>query len=102
MYIMAPEPINDVLHKSFSSVWVSVCVSLLSLLGKNLVNTFPRQRIHATMQELWDACADGSITISLLGNNVVKTFPRQRTHATIQELWGQCVWVSVYRRIIAR
>jgi hypothetical protein len=76
MYIMGLEPITGVLHKSLPSVWVFVYLSLLSLLGKSLVNTFPRQRIHATIEEL-DAWVCKPITISFLGNKVVKTFPRQ-------------------------
>jgi hypothetical protein len=60
--------LNGVLHKSFSSVCVSVCVSLLSLQGNGSVkcippfgasigsvDTFPRQRIHTTIEELLDA-----------------------------------------------
>jgi hypothetical protein len=33
---------------------VSVCASLLSVLGKISVNTIPRQRIRATIEELLD------------------------------------------------
>jgi hypothetical protein len=47
--------LNGVLYKSLPSVCVPVCVSLLSLLGNGSVNTFPRQRIHATIEELLDA-----------------------------------------------
>jgi hypothetical protein len=42
---------------------------LLSLLGKGSVNTFTRQRIPATIEELLDACVCGSISFSLLGKN---------------------------------
>jgi hypothetical protein len=55
--------LNGVLHKSFPSVCVSVCVSLLSLLGNGSVNTFPRQQIHATVEELLDARVCGSLPI---------------------------------------
>jgi hypothetical protein len=34
---------------------LSVCVSPLSLLGNGSVNTFPRQRIQVTIEELLDA-----------------------------------------------
>jgi hypothetical protein len=46
---------ESVFHKFFPSVCVSARASLLSLLGKGSVNTFPRQRIHATIKELLDA-----------------------------------------------
>jgi hypothetical protein len=61
-------PYKRLLHRSLPSVCVSVCVSLLSLLDKGTVkcippfvvsnfsvNTFPRQRIHPTIKELFDA-----------------------------------------------
>jgi hypothetical protein len=44
VYIMAHEPIL--------TTYVSLCVSLL---GNGSVNTFPRQRIHAAIEELVDA-----------------------------------------------
>jgi hypothetical protein len=47
--------LNGVLHKSLPSVCVSICLPCLSLLGNDWVNTFPRQRIHATIEELLDA-----------------------------------------------
>jgi hypothetical protein len=34
---------------SKESLWVSACVSPYRLLGNGSVNTFPRQRIHATI-----------------------------------------------------
>jgi hypothetical protein len=46
---------NGVLNKSLPSVCVPVCVSSLSLLGNGSVSTFPRQRIHATVQKLFHA-----------------------------------------------
>jgi hypothetical protein len=62
-----------------------------SLLGNGSVNTFPRQRILATIEELLDASFSirsvsyqrrvrGSIcvSLSLLGNGSVSTIPRQR------------------------
>jgi hypothetical protein len=55
-------------------------ISLLSLLGNGLVNTFPQQWMHAKI-ELLDACICGSVCVtplSLHGTNSVKTFPRQR------------------------
>jgi hypothetical protein len=38
--------LNGVLHKSLPSACVSICVSLLSLLGNGSVRTLTRQRIH--------------------------------------------------------
>jgi hypothetical protein len=42
--------LNGVLHKSFPSVCVSLCVSPLSVLCNGSVNTSPQQRIHATIK----------------------------------------------------
>jgi hypothetical protein len=86
--------LNDVLHKSLPSVCVSVCVSVLSLLGKGSVKCIPLfvagQRLGnhvpvATKRRnnrriavgvcLW-VCLCSHLL--LLGNNSVKTFPRQR------------------------
>jgi hypothetical protein len=76
---------NGVLHKSLPSVCVSIP---LSLLGNGSVNTFPRQRIHAT--ELLDASfpmrsvsIEGEsvrlcIPLLLLANRSVNTFPPQK------------------------
>jgi hypothetical protein len=41
--------LDGILHKSLPSVCVSLYISLLPLLGKGSVNTFPRQRKHATI-----------------------------------------------------
>jgi hypothetical protein len=49
MYVMAADPIS----MGFSEARESV--SLLSLLGKGRVNTFPRQGIRATIEEFLDA-----------------------------------------------
>jgi hypothetical protein len=97
--------LNGVLHKSFPSVCVSVCVSLLSLQGNGSVKCVPpfgaRQRlgrhvpvatntgnnrriagrvifyvVHFLPRESPWACL--CIPLSLLGNNSVETFPRQR------------------------
>jgi hypothetical protein len=46
---------SGVLHKSLPSVFVSVCISLLTLLGNISVNTFPQQRIRATVEKLLEA-----------------------------------------------
>jgi hypothetical protein len=82
--------LNDVLHKSFSSVSVSACTSPLSLLGNGLVDTLPWQRIHATEQLLEasfsirhvsyqrSVCGSDCVSLPLLGNGSVNTFPRQR------------------------
>jgi hypothetical protein len=43
-----------VLHKTLLPVCVSMC-TLLSSLQNDLVNTSPRQRIHATIEELLEA-----------------------------------------------
>jgi hypothetical protein len=66
-------------YRCYATAWKNV--SLVSLLGNGLVNTFPRQRIHATIEELLDICVCGSVyvsPISLLGNNSVRTFLLQR------------------------
>jgi hypothetical protein len=77
-------------EESYSFMSVSVCLSLLSLLGNGWVKTFARQRIHATIEELLDASFSvrsvsyqkrvfGSVyPLTLLGNNSVKIYPRRR------------------------
>jgi hypothetical protein len=48
--------LNCVLHKSLPLVCVCVCRCIpLSLLGNGSVRALPRQRIHATIEELLDA-----------------------------------------------
>jgi hypothetical protein len=56
MYIMALQPIWMVLFHKFllPSVCVSICIFPITLPGIELVNTFSRQRIHATLEELLD------------------------------------------------
>jgi hypothetical protein len=84
--------LNGVYHKSLSSVYVSIYVFLLSLLGNSTVNTLPRQRTNATTEELLCASFFYAVLVvwkeslwicvsplSLLGNNSVNTFPLQRT-----------------------
>jgi hypothetical protein len=44
--------LSGVLHKSLPSVCVSICIFAIPLLGIGCVNTFSRQRIHATVEEL--------------------------------------------------
>jgi hypothetical protein len=80
--------LNSVLHKSLSSVYMSVCVSRISLLG----NTFPWQQIHATIKEMLELSFSilsvsyqmkvcGSVCViplSLLGNGMISTFTWQR------------------------
>jgi hypothetical protein len=80
--------LDDVLHKSLTSVCVSVCVSLLSLLGKGSVKCIrpfiarqrsgkhvPAEKITRNNRNIigWVCLC---IPLSLLGNNSVKTFPR--------------------------
>jgi hypothetical protein len=75
---MATEPISTAYSLNPFHQSVFAHVSLLSLLVKGSVNTFPWQRIRATTDDFLDACAYGSACIfplSLLGNS---TFPRQR------------------------
>jgi hypothetical protein len=97
--------LNGVLHKSIPSVCVSVCVSLLSLLGKGFVKCIPplvfRQQLgkhvpaamntrsnrgivgriiffavrSSSKESLWVGVW---IILRLLGTNSVKPFPRQR------------------------
>jgi hypothetical protein len=98
--------LGGVLHKSLPSVCVSVCVSLLSLLGNGSVKCLPpfgaRQRlgkhvpaatntrysrsivgrvmfctVHVVSKESLWVCGL-CIPLSLVGNNSVKTVPRQR------------------------
>jgi hypothetical protein len=52
MQIMALEPIWTAYFISLYHQSVYVCVSLLSLLDSGLVNPLPRQRIHSTVEEL--------------------------------------------------
>jgi hypothetical protein len=84
----------SVLYKSLPSVSVSVCVSLLSLIGKGSSNSIPlfvaRQRlgkhvptatnIRNNRRTVGCVCLWACLCIPLLlpGNNSVKTFPRQR------------------------
>jgi hypothetical protein len=56
--------LSGVFQNSLPSVSVSVCVSLLLLLSKGSVYTFPLQRIHETKdcwtrRFLWSPCRDG-------------------------------------------
>jgi hypothetical protein len=59
---------SGVLHKSFPSVCVSICVSPLSLLGNGSVNTSSRQRIHPITEELCGPCRikGGSVGLCIL------------------------------------
>jgi hypothetical protein len=85
--------LDGVLHKSLSLFCVSTFLSPpVSLLGNGSVDTFPRQHIQATIEELLEACFSirsvsyqrrvrGSVYVSplsLLGNCLVNRFPRQR------------------------
>jgi hypothetical protein len=77
--------LNSTLHKSLLSVCVSVCVSPPSLPVKGSVNTFPRQRIHATIKKLDASFSMRSVPyhrreclpLSLLGKSSVNMFPQQ-------------------------
>jgi hypothetical protein len=73
--------LSGVLLKSLPSVCVSVCVSLLSLLGKGPVKC---------------------ILLSLLGNNSVKTFPRQRRIGGFVFCWVRFVSRKSRRLILPR
>jgi hypothetical protein len=82
--------LNGVLHKSLPSFCVSVCISLLSLLGKGSVKCIPpfiaRQRLGKydpaerntanTKRIVGRLCL--CIPLSLLGNNSVKIFQQQQ------------------------
>jgi hypothetical protein len=63
------------LNKSLPSVCMSVCVSLISLLGKGSVNCIP---------------------LSLLGNGPVNMFPLHRIQETIEKLFDACVCGCVF------
>jgi hypothetical protein len=96
---------NGILNKFLcQSVCLSVCLSLLllqgkawlsislhSVVGNGSTNTFPRQRIQATIEEMLDifsvlfmsyrrSVCWSVYPLSLLDNNSVNTFPRQRRH----------------------
>jgi hypothetical protein len=96
MYITVPEPISTAYYiKSFPWVCVSVCVSLLSLLGKGSVKCIippliAGQRLGKHVPAAMNKRNDRIIVrriflwvylcipLLLLGNNSTKTFPRQR------------------------
>jgi hypothetical protein len=69
--------LNGVLYKSLPSVYVSVSVSLLSLLGNGSVKCIPP-----------------------MANGLLNWFMRQRINLAIEELFETCV--SVYTPIIAK
>jgi hypothetical protein len=94
IYNVAWAHLNGILHKSLPSVRVSVCVSILSLLGKGPVKYVPpfiaRQRLGKHVPARTNTCNNrrslGRVClwvclynlVSLLGNNSVNTFPWQR------------------------
>jgi hypothetical protein len=61
LYIMAPEPISAAYFINPSHRSVYLYVSLLSLQGNGSANTFLRQRIIVTIEELLDAYVCGSV-----------------------------------------
>jgi hypothetical protein len=71
--------LNGVFHKSLISVCVSVLLFLL-LLGNASVNTIPRQRIHAKIEQFLGPYIWGPVCISLsfVGYNSVQTSPREQ------------------------
>jgi hypothetical protein len=92
MHVTAPEPSLTVYFINPSHL--SVCVSLLSLLGTGSVNTIQWQRIHATIEELLGrVCLWVFLCISLLllGNASVKTIPRQRRIVARIVFYAACV-----------
>jgi hypothetical protein len=94
IHIMAQEPVSEAyfINPSHQSVCLHVypsyrckakarlCATYHSVIDNSSVNTFLRQWIPATIEELLDACVCGSvcIPISLLGNSFVMMFPRRR------------------------
>jgi hypothetical protein len=99
--------LNGILHKSLSSVSVSVCVSPLSLLHNGSVNTFPRQLIHETRKNFWTrrflcgpCCIKGESVdlymhpLIVQDNGSVNTVPRQ------QRIVGGVVFYAV--RIVSK
>jgi hypothetical protein len=104
--------LNGVLHKFLPLVSVSLCVSLLSLLGKGSAQCIPpsvaRQRLGKHVPAETNARNNRRIvgcvgllvclwiSLSLLGNNSVKTFPRHR-----RMVWG-CRFLCGPCRIIGK
>jgi hypothetical protein len=86
--------LSGVLHKSLPSVCLSLCISVLSLLGKSWVKCIPAfiagQRLgkqvpaakstHNNKRNVWCACLWVCLCIFLWlpGKNSVQTFPRQK------------------------
>jgi hypothetical protein len=106
--------LNDLLHRSPSSVCVSACTSHVSLLGKGSVKCIPlfvaRQRLckhvpaatntrnDRRIVELVCLSLCPRISLSLIGNSV-KTFPRQRRIVGGVVFYAACV-VSKESRLL--
>jgi hypothetical protein len=93
--------LNGVLHIYLSSVCASVWISDLSLLGNGSVNTFPRQRIHATI-ELLDASFSvrsasyqrrvcGSVYPAVIGQRLGKHVPAATNNCCRRFLCSPCL-----------
>jgi hypothetical protein len=112
MYIMAPEPISTAYFINPSYQSASVCVSLLSLLGKGSVKCIPpfiaRQRLGKqvpaaknTSNNRRNVSVRLCIPLSLLGNNSVKTFQRQIVEGVVFYA-VRAVWKESRRLVLPR
>jgi hypothetical protein len=77
MYIMAPEPISTAYFMNPSHQSVCLHVYSPSLLGNGSVKTSPRQRIHATAEELLDAIVFYAVRVV---SNECRRFVLPRTY----------------------
>jgi hypothetical protein len=62
---MASELISTAYFINPSYLYVCICIPL-SLLGNGSVNTFPRQRIYETIEEMRSKASDNDILVQLL------------------------------------
>jgi hypothetical protein len=122
VYIMATEPISTayVINSSHQSVSLymhpsyrckamgRLSASVLSLLGNGSVNTFPQQRIHATIEELLDA-PFSLRSVSFKGESVgLSVYPPIVAPAATNNCWrfhflcGPCCIEGNMRLILSR
>jgi hypothetical protein len=113
-----PEPIfmklgtcahlKGVIYKSLSSVCESTCVSFHSLLGNGSVDSFPCQRIHATVEEFvkldvvtaaamkntnfCDITPCSQLKANRVFGGTYQLHPPRRQCSSVDELLDVCVW----------
>jgi hypothetical protein len=130
MYVVATEPISRsyfanpsrksvclyLYHAYHCKATALINESLLSVLGIGSANTFPRQRIHATVEELLNPLFHSAVRIlskkwlwvcphmllSLLRvvSNWADTFPQQQIHSTLKDLLNPLIFYEV--RVLSR